>query len=241
MAASAAFTLLQQGDKVVTGAVPSITLRRQGDKLVILKKDLLEKNVTCSKCKMVPRNATVAWCSAHHLMCLSCYNRLNCMIIPKYYVQCGADCKVESRPALSAFIANVLKELPTKCKFTQNGCQVSGILKQLEVHEVDCAYRKITCPFLHCNAKNVSSIGLGAHLEAIHGSDMKKIGKAKSKDVIPLSVPNPAKWIPRELAFCNHSFFTEVFYHLNYKYFWIYFHGTPEEAAHYSYRYVSIS
>jgi hypothetical protein len=40
-------------------------------------------------------------------------------------------------------------------------------------------------------------------------------------------------WIPQELTFCNRSFFTEVW---NFKYFWIFFHGSPEEASHYTYK-----
>jgi hypothetical protein len=36
--------------------------------------DSVEGNLSCSICKKVPRNATVTWCSEHHLICLSCYN-----------------------------------------------------------------------------------------------------------------------------------------------------------------------
>jgi hypothetical protein len=44
-------------------------------------------------------------------------------------------------------------------------------------------------------------------------------------------------WIPKELVFCNRSFFTEVHRDAeNSRHFWIYFHGTPEEAVHYSYK-----
>jgi hypothetical protein len=111
------------------------------------------------------------------------------------------------------------------------------MLKDLEVHEVDCVYRNINCPFLSCNAKDASFIGLGDHLEANHG-DLKKIGKSRSKDFIPMSDQEPAVWIPQELGFRNRSFFTEVHRDaaLKSRHFWIYFLGTPEEAVHYSYR-----
>jgi hypothetical protein len=48
----------------------------------------------------------------------------------------------------------------------------------------------------------------------------------------------PVVWIPQELAFRNCSFFTEVHRDavLKSQHFWIYFHGTPEEAVHYSYQ-----
>jgi hypothetical protein len=131
----------------------------------------------------------------------------------------------------------VLKVFPTKCKFTDNGCQVVILLKDLEVHEVDCVYRNINCPFRDCNAKDVSFIGLGDHLDAKH-EDLKKIGKARSKDFILMQDQEPAVWIPQELAFRNRSFFTEVHRDaaLKSRLFWMYFHGTPEEAVHYSYR-----
>jgi late competence protein required for DNA uptake (superfamily II DNA/RNA helicase) len=38
--------------------------------------DSVEGNLRCSQCKKVPRNATVTWCSKHHLMCQSCFNGL---------------------------------------------------------------------------------------------------------------------------------------------------------------------
>jgi large subunit ribosomal protein LP2 len=226
--------------------------------------DNVEENITCSKCKKVPRNATVSWCSAHHLMCQSCHESKR-YLTKKYcehyghygpiypggqscgtcppcvqakIVQCGATCNVSNAPALSPFLANVLKMFPTKCKFTHNGCQVFIALKELEVHEVDCVYRNINCPFVDCKSQNVSFIGLGEHLEANHGN-LKKISKARSKESIPmLDQQPPVVWIPQELAFRNRSFFTEVHRDaaLKSRHFWIYFHGTPEEAVHYSYR-----
>jgi hypothetical protein len=108
-------------------------------------------------------------------------------------------------------------------------------MEELEVHEVECVYRNINCPYLDCKNKDVSFIGLGEHLKASHG-DLKKIGKPRSKDFIPM--PDQGQvWIPEELVFCNRSFFTEVHRDAeNSRHFWIYFHGTPEEAVHYSYK-----
>jgi hypothetical protein len=221
---------------MATGAV-----KQDLSKVVILKKefmDVLQESVTCSKCKKVPRNATVSWCSAHHLMCQSCYDNRQCGPVWSTVVQCGPDCKVESKPALSPYVANVLKELLTQCMFTYNGCQVFIKMKELEVHEVDCVYRKISCPILNCNDENVSFIGLGEHLAANH-KDLTKTGQSKSNDRIPMPVPKQAQlgqWIPHELTFRNRSFFVEVVFESNRNRFWIYFLGTPEEAAHYSYR-----
>jgi hypothetical protein len=152
-------------------------------------------------------------------------------------IRCGGACQVDFAPALSPFVDAMLKKFPSKCMFTQNGCQVFMLLKELEVHEVECVYRNINCPFLNCKAKDVSFIGLGEHLEANHG-DLKKIGKARSKDFIPMLDQGPAVWIPQELVFRNRSFFTEVCRDADSqtRHFWIYFHGTLEEAVHYSYR-----
>jgi hypothetical protein len=210
---------------------------KQGEKVLTVNQafvDNLEENVTCSKCKKVSRNATVSWCSAHHLMCQSCYDSMEAKP-----VQCGAACKVEYKPALSPFVANVLKMFLTKCKFAHNGCQGIMLLKELEIHEIDCAYRYINCPFLNCKDKEVTFIGLAEHLEANHGN-MKKIGESKSKDFVTLPDPEDPvapEWIPQELTFRNRSFFTEVCPDaaLQARYIWIYFQGTPEEADHYTY------
>jgi hypothetical protein len=192
----------------MTTAIP-----KTSDKVVILEKEVVDnlvKNVTCSQCKKVPRKATISWCTAHHLMCQSCYDSL--ASTTEQHVQCGPDCQIGVKPALSPLVANVLEELPTKCRFTHNGCQFIIIFKYLIFHEFDCVYRNIRCPFHNCNFydMNVSFIGLGEHLEANH-KDLRMIGQAKSKDIIPLSVPEPDKWIPQELTFHNRSFFTEVF------------------------------
>jgi hypothetical protein len=233
--------------------------------------DNVEKYLTCSICKKVPRNAIVSWCSAQHLICKSCFDSLatyiynnnmiagtgvyctmigayhyshpypnqcgicnTCVAVRKLVVQCGANCKSEVKPALSSLVANLLEVFPTKCKFTHNGCQVFIMLKELEVHEFDCVYHNINCPFLDCKNKEVSFIGLDEHLKANHG-DLKKIGKARSKDFVPM--PDQGQvWIPQELVFRNRSFFTEVHRDAEKsRHFWIYFHGTPEEAVHYSY------
>jgi hypothetical protein len=237
---------------------------RVEDKVFNFKKEFmanLEEYLTCSECDEVPRNATVSWCSAHHLMCKSCYDITR--LETGYYcwdcgrssygpqcgtcgedvqedVECGEDCQVEWKPVLSPFLANVLKELPTKCKFTHNGCQVFIMMKELEVHEVDCVYRNIKCPFRNCKEENVSFIGLDDHL-ANH-EDLKNICKSRSHDFITLLDPIPV-WIPQKLVFRNRSFFTDVFHHRSGKdiasqsiHFLIYFHGTSEEAVHYSYR-----
>jgi hypothetical protein len=200
---------------------------KQEDKFFNFKKELmedLEKDLTCFTCKKIPRNPLVSWCSTHHLMCSSCFD----MQRHKSLICC--------QKAFSPFVATMLKKFQSKCKFTQNGCQVFMLLKELEVHEVDCVYRNINCPFLYCKAKNVSFIGLGDHLEANHGN-LIKIGKARSKDVTTLW-PKTTKWIPQELGFRNRSFFTEVRNDADSqtRHFWIYFHGTPEEAVHYTYQ-----
>jgi hypothetical protein len=112
------------------------------------------------------------------------------------------------------------------------------MLKELEGHEVACVYRNIICPFVICyRNKNISFIGLGHHLEANH-EDLKKVGKSKSKGVISAKKPATNMWIPQQLTFRNRSFFTEVMGSIasKFRFFWIYFHGTPEEATHYSYR-----
>jgi hypothetical protein len=192
----------------------------------------------CQSCYDTKRPKSGYRCHECHnfyvgISCPSCRNE-----VKREQVPCGEDCRVEWKPALSPFVATMLKKFPTKCKFTHNGCQVFIILKDLEVHEVDCDYRNINCPFLDCNAKDVSFISLGDHLVANHGN-WNKIGKNQSKDFVPMLDQGPAVWIPKELGFRNRSFFTEVhreYFLISRLVFWIYFHGTPEEAIHYSYR-----
>jgi hypothetical protein len=206
--------------------------------------DKLEENLTCFQCKKVTRNPTVSWCSAHHLMCNACYYLLKGRHARK--VQCGTDCKLESKPALSPFVANMLEEITPKCKFAHRGCDVIEFQKEkLKVHEADCRYIGISCPFLHCDDKNVTWMGLDDHLEANHG-DLKKIDKAKSKDFILLT-DQGSVWIPQKLTFGNVSFgekhfggfhfFTEVHHDAasQARYFWIYTPDSPDMADHFSY------
>jgi hypothetical protein len=145
---------------------------------------------------------------------------------------------VERKPELSPFVASILKEVPTKCKFNRNGCQVFIVLKELKVHEDDCVYRNIDCPFLDCHDENVSFIGLDEHLEANHG-DLKRFDNGRSKDFVFVSLTKIGNgWIPQQITFRNRSFFTRVNHdaHEDYIEFWVDLHGTLAEASHYSYR-----
>jgi hypothetical protein len=239
---------------------------KQEDKVFNFKKEFiasLEQYLTCSKCKKVPRDANVSWCTEHHLMCQDCYyinitrtdkheniycsqdSDHSCLKVicrhckhnvEREHIQCGATCQVKCEPEISPFVDKMLQEFPTKCKFTQNGCQVFIMLKELEVHEVDCDYHNINCPFPNCCSKDVSFIDLSKHLEAKH-RDLKKIDEARSKDSIPMPYQGQV-WIPQKLVFRHRSFFTEV--HVcdltKCRYFWIYFHGSREEADHYTYQ-----
>jgi hypothetical protein len=64
------------------------------DKFFNFNKELmedLEKHLICTTCKKVPRNATVSWCSKHHLMCESCYEtKRYCGLLIKCR-NCGYD------------------------------------------------------------------------------------------------------------------------------------------------------
>jgi hypothetical protein len=161
--------------------------------LKMVKKDLnvnqaflknLEKTLYCSTCQKISRNATVSWCSAHHLMCQSCYDSMRHQkastslfyFMAPYSVQCGAACKVECPPALSPFVANVLQMFLTRCKFTHNGCQGIMLLKELEVHEVECVYRNVNCTFPNCQDE-VTFIGLDEHLETHYGKVTKDLAR----------------------------------------------------------------
>jgi hypothetical protein len=80
-------------------------------------------------------------------------------------------------------------------------------------------------------------IGLDEHLKANH-EDLKNVSEARSKDFTLW--PDQTPWcIPQKLVFRNRSFFTvfnDATEENDYAVFWIYFHGTPEEAVHYTYQ-----
>jgi hypothetical protein len=196
--------------------------------------DILEKDLICSRCKMVPRDPQISRCQQLHLMCLQCFQKHRTPLAGGVYqAQCafGGQCAVYVRePVFSLFIENFLKWFLTKCQFTDNGCTVAMKQKQLQFHEIDCVYRTIHCPFLGCTHVNVTFIGYQEHLTQFH-RNLAKIGKAKTEHefLVPdVELPRDClTYIPQELTFRNRHFYTEFCRDSASKsrFFWIYFHG----------------
>jgi hypothetical protein len=177
--------------------------RRVREKVIQVKKDFLDSlgtDLSCSWCHLTPRVATVSLCiKSYHLTCPNCF-QLKSRI-------CGiTNCNSQLlQIACSPLVEKLLKWLPVKCKLTQNGCTTIMMLKELEVHEIDCVFRNIFCPFIGCkDTSYVTFIGLNDHLTSHHGN-LKKIGKPISMDNFPLQHPKPLGNVVRTSIAVNYT------------------------------------
>lgn len=123
-------------NRIVTKSDVRIGLETKTNILLELEQDLI-----CHRCQLVPRSGKVYHCKEGHINCSQCHEQIHC--------PCGAlielgSCKVTE---------NLLKILPTTCKFKKNGCLEILMEKDLQVHEEDCIYRNVWCPALGCKAQ----------------------------------------------------------------------------------------
>jgi hypothetical protein len=194
----------------------------------------LEHNIQCSGCQEVPRQPPIFkyTCPKLHPVCQQCIGLT-------YQAGTNYPCKIcnANFPVYKCDLAeNLLLCLPTRCKFTINGCQVMIMLEDLLVHEDDCVYRNIRCSFLNCE-DSVIFIGFHDHLKIKHES-MIKLEKATTEDQIVVQAEQqptaPFVWYPQQLTLHRRHFYSEVQRNARGVWFmWIYFHGTPLDARHY--------
>jgi cold shock CspA family protein len=127
------------------------------------------------------------------------------------------------------------------CKHRKNGCStiltMGNLLLYHEKHE--CEFRPIFCPYLTCKAEFVIFNILGQHLKEHHKNCMDK-KKSAFEQILVVKEEYLSRgltfWTPIKFSLKKAKFFYEVAMKKERFYFWVYYHGSPEEAKNYKYK-----
>ena len=96
-------------------------------------KSLLE----CPVCLQIPRNLPLQSCPSGHIVCRPCKERVK-------------DCPTCRQPMpdnmINSLVGGLIEQVEHNCKYTDQGCNVKMMLKDLQLHEANCPERAIKCP-----------------------------------------------------------------------------------------------
>ena len=102
---------------------------------------VVEATLECPVCLSLPRDLPVPCCPSGHIVCRSC----------RTAVKRCPTCRQKMPANLTNSVLGSLIELVEhKCKFSDQGCDVKMLLRDLKIHEQRCPERTVECPFSDC-------------------------------------------------------------------------------------------
>jgi hypothetical protein len=183
--------------------------------------------LVCQRCKIVPKTGAIYVCATgEHATCVSCFI---------YFSKCEV-CKATAMSTRSKGLEQLRTSLPMSCQYRKNGCTTVLTLDSLVYHEVDCEWRHIFCPVLNCPIKTTIFHLLSKHVTDIHKLVVKR---KESKFEMAISVKEASltrafvSWPLTQFSLKNAQFFDEKALKQGRFYFWIYYHGSEDEAKNY--------
>nr|XP_040568446.1 E3 ubiquitin-protein ligase SINAT2-like [Lepeophtheirus salmonis] len=97
----------------------------------------LKSHLECPVCFNLCRAPPIYQCSAGHMLCSSCHDRV------EFCPMCRLP--LDSRRLL--FAEKLLERLPQKCKFMNQGCDFEDFSSKVQIHEKRCVYAPIECKY----------------------------------------------------------------------------------------------
>lgn len=98
----------------------------------------IQSQLECPVCFNIPRDLPVPCCPSGHIVCRPCKERVR-------------DCPTCRQPMppnmTNSLAAALIDEVQLKCKYSDQGCEVKMMLKDLVTHEKQCPERTFNCPF----------------------------------------------------------------------------------------------
>jgi hypothetical protein len=183
--------------------------------------------LVCQKCKIVPKTGAIYVCTnGEHATCRACFNLSDICNI------CQAKITTPSKG-----LEQIRTSLPMSCKHRKNGCTTIETMDfSLLNHELECECRPIFCPILSCQTETVIFKKLGQHLTE-HGEDYFDIKQSfcNGHMIIKEETYSGSNrcWKPFKFLLNESLFFFEMALKDGRFYFWMYYHGSPEEAKNY--------
>jgi E3 ubiquitin-protein ligase SIAH1 len=211
----------------------SKTIKSQTQIETEMKKQLhndLYDYLVCQKCQIVPKIGEIYVCAKNdHATCAACF------MSTKVCKICKTAITTQSK-----VLEQLRTRLPISCKNRKNGCQTVLTLDSLVYHEIDCEWRPIFCPDLSCKAETVIFNTLDQHLTDNHiyhnvPTNQSFFFNGFNTVKEEYYSGNSEFWIPVKLSLKKAQFFCEVTLNQGRFYFWVYYHGSPENAKNYKY------
>eukprot|EP01083_Nonionella_stella_P031603 86559_1 len=122
-------------------------------------------HIECPICNIVFRGDPIFQCSAGHIICSECKQRLPS---PKKCPQCRKSVgNIRNRS-----LESLVESLPVPCKNLEHGCQIFRLSSLLESHEKECSFMRFECPHLRFKRKDCQWTGAASdvitHLKDAH-------------------------------------------------------------------------
>jgi E3 ubiquitin-protein ligase SIAH1 len=196
--------------------------------------DSLREIVECPVCMEVPRIGPFHQCKNGHVVCNRCHPKLN---------RCPA-CR-EPIDGRCLKTEQLLKLVPTLCKFSQSGCKTELVPSLLRNHEIDCETKLMQCPSMTCST-NILPSYLIQHLsmsackvlsyKCSGDASQVTFGGLLSVDDTMMISEVLRSYVPMSITVFGEKFFRETVRTRDGNWiFWVYFLGSENEAKNYFY------
>ena len=103
----------------------------------------IRSELECPVCFNIPRELPIPSCHSGHFVCRPCKKRVR-------------DCPTCRKPMpahmTNSVVGALIEQVEHKCKYSDQGCEVKMMLKDLVTHEKECPKRTFKCPYDNCRS-----------------------------------------------------------------------------------------
>lgn len=101
-------------------------------------------SLECPVCLTIPREVPVPSCSAGHIICRPCRQKVTSC------PTCRIPYNNVNVAITSSLASSLIGTILHKCKFSHYGCNIKMKLNEIDKHEEKCPERTVKCPTVNC-------------------------------------------------------------------------------------------
>ena len=102
---------------------------------------IVESTLECPVCLSLPRELPVPCCPSGHIVCRSCRNEVK---------KCPVCRQKMPANMTNSVVGSLIEKVEHKCQYSEQGCKVKKLIKDLRIHEQRCPERTVECPVRNC-------------------------------------------------------------------------------------------
>ena len=193
----------------------------------------MQSNLVCQVCEDRARPEKKQWyrCLNLHQICQDCKGKWE-------KCTCGQLISIEYCKMTEKLLSS--RSLKFNCVNSKNGCNVTLTQNDLKDHESECFFRFVPCPHpfpVNCKTKEVIFRDVIEHYEKEHG----ELEEKNTSQTIGASFNdhgasgNDGYTAPQKFCVNNRMFILCGKHQSSNFYRWLYLHGSPNEAKHFSF------